>query len=199
MVEPKTYGARWYWNGMRLDQGEEGACVGFGHTQGYNSSPKTHKLGNDYAQQVYREATLIDEWPNEDWTNSSGTSVRAGAKIIKARGLIEGYAFTYSVHEIAMWLLNKGPVVIGVDWWTGMDNPNEANNYYITPTGYQRGGHCTLLDGIRWWGQSDDYIRGLNSWGPEYGYNGRFRIRIPEFTELMSAQYATGCTWVEKV
>lgn len=195
--QPRTKGSMWYVNPMRLDQGEEGACVGFGHTQGYNAAPKQHKCTNDVGFMVYRNATLHDEWPNEDYTNSSGTSVRAGAAEMVRQGFIEGYAFTYDVEEVAMWLLNKHPVVIGVDWYEGMDNPTKSNNFFIEPTGRKRGGHCALLDGVRWNENERDYFRGLNSWGSDWGHDGRFRLTVASFEKLLTAKWAVACTWVE--
>ena len=197
IVVPKVKGSKFYFNPMKLDQGSEGACVGFGHVQGFNSDPKRHKKGNDYGHEVYREATYIDDWPNEDWTNSSGTSVRAGAEVMLKRGHIPGYAFTYSVQEIATWILNKGPVIIGVDWYAGMDRPSQKNDYFIKPTGARRGGHCTLIDGVRWNRDSSDYFRVLNSWGPDWGFGGRARITAEDLHKLLSEPYAVGCTWVE--
>jgi hypothetical protein len=197
MSAPMVKGSRFYYNPMKLDQGEEGACVGFGHIQGYNSDPVRHRMDNNYAQDVYRNATLHDDWPNEDWTNSSGTSVRAGAEELLKRGLIKGYAFTYSVDEIATWILNKGPVVIGVDWYAGMDRPSSGSDFYIKPTGRKRGGHCTLLDGVRWYRESRDYFRVLNSWGPDWGFTGRARITASDLHDLLSEPYAVACTWVE--
>ena len=195
--QPVTTGSRFYYNPMKLDQGEEGACVGFAHTQGYNSDPVRHKLGNDYALDVYRKATLHDDWPNDDWTNSSGTSVRAGAEEMLKRGLIPAYAFTYSVTEIANWVLNKGPVIIGIDWYSGMDNPNKKNKYFIKPTGSKRGGHATLIEGVRWYRAKDDYFRILNSWGSNWGIAGRCKITANDLHDLLSEPYAVGCTWVE--
>lgn len=183
---------------MRLDQGSEGACVGFGHTQGYNSQPAQHFLDNDYALDVYHQATLRDEWPNQDWTNSEGTSVRAGAKEMKRRGLIPAYAFTYNVEEVAVWLLNKGPVVIGCNWYTGMDGPTSTNNYYIVPTGSVRGGHCILIDGVRWGGDNRDYFRLLNSWGRSWGDAGHCKIKIADLEKLLEQNSGVGCTWTEQ-
>lgn len=193
--EITTSGRQFWQNKLRLDQGSEGACVGFGFVQGYNSSPIPHAYPNEYANDVYRSATQHDDWPSVDWRTSSGTSVRAGAEEMLRRGLINAYAFTYDVEEVALWILNKNPVVIGVDWFEGMDHPNADNNYYIEPTGRQRGGHCTLLDGVRW--LDDKYFRGLNSWGKNWGENGRFKITDNYLQELLDRPSGVACTWVE--
>lgn len=195
--QPQTRGSKWWNNPARLNQGSEGACVGFGHTQGYNSAPKQHTLDNAYALDVYRQATLIDEWP-EDWTNSEGTSVRAGAKEMARRGLIPAYAFTYNVDEVVVWILNKGPVVFGCNWYTGQDNPRPNNDYFIKPTGQIRGGHCILVDGVRFNGNDQDYFRLLNSWGRSWGDDGRCKIKIPDFEKLLKQNAGVACTWIEQ-
>ncbi len=195
--KPQFTGSRFWQNRLRLDQGREGACVGFGFVQGYNSSPVPHNYSNAYAQDVYRNATYHDDWPNVDWRNSSGTSVRAGAEEMLKRGLINAYAFSYDVEEVAMWIMNKNPVVIGVDWYEGMYEAVTENRFYITPTGRKTGGHCTLLDGVRWNKDEKDYFRGLNSWGSGWGDHGRFKLSVDDLHKLLQAPGGVACTWVE--
>src|SRR5215203_5959800 len=72
-----TSGKALWANPIQLDQGREGACVGFGWTGFLNAKPVKHEYGNQMGFDVYRRAQEIDERPGEDYL---GTSVRAGAK-----------------------------------------------------------------------------------------------------------------------
>mgnify|MGYP006891290300 CR=1 FL=1 len=71
---------------------------------------------------LYNEAQKIDQWPGEDY---DGTSVRAGAAVLKSKGYISGYNWAWDVETVVNALLTLGPVVVGT-WWTyDMFFPNE--------------------------------------------------------------------------
>lgn len=192
--QPKTHGSRWLQNPLRLDQGDTPQCVGHGWVQGINSQPKVHEYDHDFATSIYQRAQKLDDWPGEDY---EGTSVRAGGKACRQANLIPSFAFSYDVEEIALWVLNKGPVIIGVDWRAGMEAPTKENDYYIEPTGAIRGGHCLAIDGVRWNGDDRDYFRLLNSWGPSFGADGRCKIRVPDLAFLLDRSSGVACTYVE--
>lgn len=61
------------------DQGQEGACVGFGISR---MMTLLNRRRYD-ALWLYREAQKVDEWPGE---NYDGTSVRAGLDVLRERG-----------------------------------------------------------------------------------------------------------------
>ena len=68
--------------GPILDQGEEGACVGYAWRAWMNARP----IANDperqlQARDIYLRAQLVDEFPGRE-PEMSGTSVRAGAKVM---------------------------------------------------------------------------------------------------------------------
>jgi len=62
------------------DQGQEGACVGFGTARAQSLLNRTRYD----AFWTYNEAKKIDEWPGEDY---DGTSVRAGFEVERTLGL----------------------------------------------------------------------------------------------------------------
>lgn len=61
------------------DQGQEGACVGFGCSRAMSLLNRTRYDG----QWLYHTAQENDEWPGEDY---DGTSVRAGLDVLRAVG-----------------------------------------------------------------------------------------------------------------
>lgn len=178
-----------FWQrGEILDQGREGACVGFGWTAWFNCKPTGYyrQRGDEYARNVYRDAQLIDEW--HDTPPEEGTSVRAGARAMLARETLTEYLWAYSVDDVRAWLLSTGPVVIGAKWTEGMFDTNA--NGYIKPTGYVSGGHCVMLYGAAKTGD----IFGQNSWGPDWGREGTFRISRDDLDALISMGGFVACT-----
>jgi hypothetical protein len=196
---------------VRLDQGAEGACVGFGWTTELMSTPVRLRppgydkvrsgrleVANDWARGLYHEAQTLDEWPGEGY---EGTSVLAGAKAASGRGLISEYRWAFNVDDVIDTLITKGPVVLGVPWFDGM--------YYTDPDGRVDvsgplvGGHCLTATGYytRYKGTSD-VIRWRNSWGTEYGVNGDGFIAAADLQTLLDGTFQTGpgeaCVAVDK-
>ncbi len=192
----KTSGTQFWWSPSVLDQGKQGSCVAHGWVHSVNATPQTHRYDHPFAVGIYDLARKMDEWPGEDY---EGTSVRAGAKACQSRGLISSYAFTQDVKEAVLWLLNRRPIVIGVDWYSGMFDAKKENRYFIKPTGSIEGGHCVMVDGVRYveGGKGSDYLRIQNSWGRDWGYNGRAKISFADFEKLLSEPYAIVATSVE--
>ena len=183
-----------YWTpGAVLDQGREGACVGFGWTTELIASPMPFKItaeqGNRYALGVYKEAQKIDEWEGE---NYSGTSVLAGAKVIRSRGYIPEYRWCFNVEQVRDAVIAGGPVVIGVNWYEDMYETKP--NGLVVVGGRLVGGHCITITGYnpraRVPGEKG-YIEGFrwkNSWGVDYGVNGLGFIKIEDLARLLNEQ-----------
>jgi hypothetical protein len=153
----------WYLAKTRLDQGREGACVGFSCTNLLNTAPVMSELSNDYALALYRRAQQIDEWPGTAYT---GTSVTAGMKVLRELGLIQSFAFATDEETARRWILYEGPLVWSMDWFEGMYRPNAQG--FIRPTGRKVGRHAIEERGRSVWNST----RFLNSWGADWGYRG---------------------------
>lgn len=186
---PVVYKPRSYtWKpGAVLDQGREGACVGFGWAHELAARPSTvRNVTGDTARTLYRTAQKIDEWAGESY---EGTSVLAGAKAVKATGHIAEYRWCLSIEDLVVALGYHGPVVIGVDWYSGMFNVNAEG--FLKPTGGIQGGHCVMLNGVTLRKAADgsidymrSYVRGVNSWGADWGVSGHFRIALIDMMQL---------------
>lgn len=170
-----------YWDrGDTLDQGREGACVGFGWTAWFNCKPTGfyRQRDNAYAFSVYRAAQLIDEW--DDTPPEEGTSVRAGARVMLVKETLAEYLWARTADEVRAWILGKGPVVIGSKWTARMRETDAAG--YIHPTGPNEGGHCTMLYAVA---RNGDVL-GQNSWDDDWGREGTFKLSTVGLDQLIA-------------
>jgi hypothetical protein len=173
-----------YWlGGTLIDQGQEGACVGFGVTGELMASPVRTHIGpewktaysredpNVFARGVYKRAQQLDPWAGEDY---EGTSVLAGMKAAMELGLITEYRWGFSLNDVRDTLMYYGPVIIGVNWYDSMYETDAQG--LVTVDGELVGGHCILLTGYsparKFADGPKEVYRWRNSWGPYYGYRG---------------------------
>lgn len=183
----------WWPNGWWGDQGNTPQCVAYSWCHWLAEGPITQNstfFGSSPLDpvQVYTEAQKVDEWPGEDY---DGTSVRAGAKILKSLGYITSYNWAYDIDTIVRTLLTKGPMVVGTTWKHDMFFPNSKG--VITATGQDMGGHAYLLDGVN---VNTKMIRIKNSWGRNWGKNGFAYISFDDMARLID-DYGEACLAVE--
>jgi hypothetical protein len=179
-----------------LDQGQEGACVGFGWTHELLAKPMAiPQLDGTFAREkIYWPAQVQDEWPGGAYPAAEpryeGTSVLAGAKVCQSLGYFREYRWAMNTLELALAIGYQGPAVIGVKWMTGMFNTDPEG--FIHTTGTAEGGHCVMLNQTKIFWTSDrqvnpdkSYLGGINSWGTDWGVGGKFRITFTEFDKLV--------------
>ena len=163
--------------GITLDQGNEGACVGFAWAHELAARPVPVRPVSEYtARSIYRIAQTKDEWPGE---NYSGTSVLAGAKTVEEMAFIREYRWAFGLDDLVRAIAYKGPAVLGLNWYTGMMRPDTSGRLRLT--GQVEGGHAILaprVTGERYkvltmrrriylynsWGQSDGWPWGWLTW-----------------------------------
>lgn len=126
-----------------LDQGTEGACVGFAWGHGLNAAPYNTPVTNNTARTIYYAAQQWDEWAGTEY---DGTSVIAGAKTISSLGFMSEYRWAFGIDDVINTLSNYSPVILGVNWYSDMLDTDE--NGFIQPTGELLGGHALLANGI---------------------------------------------------
>jgi hypothetical protein len=180
-------------HGEILDQGSEGACVGFGWTAEALAgpvmvnledipAPRAPKEPNQFANYVYKEAQKIDEWPGEDY---EGTSVLAGAKVMSRYGVIQQYRWAFGINDVVGALMSQGPVVLGINWYGSMYSAPEGK---LTVSGNRVGGHAILAIGYN---PSSQTFKGKetvilqNSWGKSWGIDGIAEITVEDLDMLL--------------
>ena len=195
-ILPETVKVRqksWYVPKPVIDQGREGACVGFGWTNELRAEPVAVNLPLPEATAlgIYHQAQKIDEYPGEDY---SGTSVLAGAKVVQSMGFLTGYRWAFGMQDVIDTLITQGPIVLGIPWYDSM--------YRTRPSGLMEvngkvvGGHCILATGYypkkRFFKEgitnTFEVVRLRNSWGPTYGVNGDGWIRVEDLAMLLKGE-----------
>ena len=176
-----------------LDQGQEGACVGFAWTHELNAVPYQIRVVTNTAKTIYYAAQQWDQWAGTDY---DGTSVLAGAKAVQSLGFMDEYRWAFGIDDVMGAISEHGPVVLGINWYEGMFNTNTGG--FIAPTGNLAGGHAILAKGVVfrereegsfWWKDlPEPYIVLHNSWGTDWGINGDAKILKSDLAKLLNEQ-----------
>lgn len=182
-----------YWQGgMVLDQGNLPQCVAYAWTGFLLAAPimdKAVKLGGDYEQKLYTRAQQLDEWPGEGY---DGTSVRAGAKALQEQGRLKEYVWAKHADEVRRFVLDRGPVILGIDWYEEMFYPTSKG--FITIGGQIAGGHAIEIIG---YSDALDAFRLIQSWGPSWGQKGRCWLSFDDLDKLIT-DGGEACSAVEQ-
>lgn len=135
----------------------------------------------DYPRELYYEAQRRDIFPGGAYPGAEpfgeGTSLLAGVQAAKDRGLYGAYHWCFSVDDVETALLTTGPVLVATRWHA--DRPRQRRGRMrLTNDGGETGRHAYLLLGVDFEDKRSPDPSGvsflvLNSWGPEWGSNGR--------------------------
>ena len=134
-------------HGPVLDQGAEGACVGFGSAGAVAAAPSSRTgITNSYARAWYARAQRLDEWPGEAY---SGTSVLAGCLVGRQRKLWTGFRWAKRPEELAAGIVDDalGPAIVGVQWSEELYEPPASGLLPGTVRLDPQLGHCAVLFG----------------------------------------------------
>lgn len=172
--------------GNPFDQGDLGSCTGNACAGCLNTAP-LHKTGEPlFAEKdaiaLYELATKLDSFPGAYPPDDTGSSGLAVAKAAKQRGLITAYRHAFGIDQ-ALQALMAGPVITGVNWYEGFDNPSATGRVEIS--GQIRGGHEFEVVGYH---SPSKTVGCVNSWGLGYGLKGRFRMSVDTWARLLSEQ-----------
>lgn len=176
-----------------FNQGQTNSCVGYAWKQFLLTTPLKTDAGPS-GLDIYDCARLRDEWPNNDAAAADlGTTVRAGASCLTSFGRLKSYVFAQSLNDVVLWVLNRGPVVMGTAWHAAMFYPNQEG--FVQPEGPIVGGHAWLLNGL-------DIRTGIatavNSWGAGWGLHGRFKLSF-EVLDYLLREHGEACAATEKL
>jgi hypothetical protein len=181
-----------------LDQSDLGSCTGNAGLEAIYRHPYVSGVvkpwafppNEDGAVSLYSAATSIDPYagtyPPTD-TGSDGLSI---AKVLKAKGIISGYLWAFTVDE-ALGQLMSTPLITGVPWLTSMfdtGSDGHAGHVAINQTSGLAGGHELCVDELVVTGSDKRgwFVGGPNSWGTGWGDQGRWYWTVAEWQWLLS-------------
>lgn len=179
--------------GPILSQGDVGACAGFSDADIMNMAKFSHArwrgsrrrsyLGNSVGLRFYHEATVIDEWPGEQYPpDDNGTSVLAAMKALKADGFIDRYEWGWDIDTFIAALQHQ-PVVLGTLWTDGMSEPSPSG--LIRVTGDVVGGHAYSAYQLN---LTTGRAKCRNHWTPRWGVSGDFWLDLEDVDWLLAEQ-----------
>lgn len=175
--------------GPVLDQGDLGSCTGNATAGAINTVPLHNKptlestLHEQDALELYELATKLDSFEGQYPPDDTGSSGLAAAKAAKQKGHITSYKHAFSL-DAALAALQKRPIITGVNWYEGFDNPDSHGTVKID--GEIRGGHEFVLIGFQLEATlMDSLILACNSWGPDWGLSGRFNFTVATWRQLL--------------
>jgi hypothetical protein len=183
-------------NAPVLDQGQVGACVGFGTEACVSADPfyaaipttvaarPTGDVDTDNQQGygLYSAATHLDNIKGSWKPDDTGSVGLAGAKAAQKAGLISGYQHALSL-DAALKGLGSLPCITGVNWYEGFDNPDSSGRVKIS--GSVRGGHEFCVYGID---AVNKLVWARNSWTAGWGLNGTFCFSFDDWGRLLDEQ-----------
>jgi hypothetical protein len=174
--------------GSHLDQGFDGACVGFSMVHELIARPKVVKgLDGKFAKEhVYWEAQKIDPWSGGSFPGADpfyeGTSVLAGVKILQKLGYIQEYRWCFGVEDLVLAIGHLGPAILGIPWYESMFDLHACGQLHVY--GQVVGGHAILCKGVD---VKNKTLTLHNSWGESWGDNGDAKISWVEMDRLLRA------------
>ncbi len=165
-----------------LNQGEQGACIGFGCSAELSAEPIAYPTGTPFAFQLYELARAEDEAMGNRFP--AGATMLAGLRAMRKLGLIEGFAWARTATDVRDAVVAHGAVVMGTEWLADMDRWDHAG--LIRATGEVRGGHCwTIVGYIPRHPVYGAVFECVNSWGTGWGVSGRFLLLESDLAVLM--------------
>jgi C1A family cysteine protease len=97
---------------------------------------------------------------------------------------IRYYAWAFGLNDVLQTLMRKGPVILGINWYDSMYETSLDG--LVTVGGPLVGGHCIMVNGyIPNHPSFGECVLWTNSWGREYGVNGRGYVKVSDLDRLL--------------
>ncbi len=161
-----------------LNQGKEGACVGFGWAAELAARPlEVDGVDDGFAQRLYWMAQGVDRAEGRHF--EEGATILAGAKAVQRMGRTVSYRWAFGLEDVCQTLAYLGPVVLGIEWRESM---YEAPGGGLRVEGDVVGGHCILARAVS---RPRQAVLLRNSWGLGWGVSGDAWISFADLDGLL--------------
>lgn len=180
----------WYRRGI-FNQYQTSTCVAQATSGVMMTHPFIKSLSADQRKQLvdpdfrihlYRMMQAEDEWEGAE-PEYYGTSTNGGMRGLRAAGFIKGWKWCFGIQDVLSTLRMWGPVAIGTWWYDSFDSPRSDGRISIAKSATKRGGHETEIVSVN---EAARTVRGINSWGDDWGDHGRFEMTFDTLDALLS-------------
>lgn len=180
---PKIDKKNWWPDGWYGDQKSTPHCVVYSWSHWFEDGPVIPNINLSRPKPPFNMTDFYNECRLRDGISGTyeGTTVRAGAKVLKEVGVISEYRWAANVQQVIDAVTYLGPMVVGTRWYERMSAPTSARNI-MRPSGRQIGGHAYLINGID---HTKELFRVKNSWGRHWGKDGHAFITFSDFEKLL--------------
>lgn len=180
---------------FRLNQGNEGTCVGHAATNVLTAGPSEHleyldfetvESAHQFARRLYLESS-------GDASYQNGMYPRDACATLVRWGMATSYWSVPDVDQVSSCLLTYGPLMVTLPWYMSMYYRNDKlskayGNYWVRVkldsdlVGY----HEVALTGVDLAPNNGapPFFRLENSWGAGWGVNGTARLAVEDFRRL---------------
>jgi hypothetical protein len=166
-----------------LDQGREGACVGFSCATELAAKPAAFEVTNQTAMKIYNAARDFDASEGRNYPD--GATVIAGLQVCRRANYFSKFVWCFGIDDSINWVVRKGPTIWGINWYDGMYDPDADG--LLRVGGSIVGGHAIMCNGF--WPahpKFGDVLVFTNSWGKSWGINGRAYLPVEDAIRLLS-------------
>lgn len=164
--------------GEILDQGPSNECVAYACTYLLESEPSPVK-NPPSTTEIFKKAKEIDSDPRK-----TGVSIKAGLKALEKMGFVKSYYYADKIDEILIAVLNMGPVVVGIDFYSGM---SQSSNGKMIAAGGILGSHAVTIYGADL--ENQNFLV-VNSYGPQWGIMGTAKVSFDTMNKIFKYGFA---------
>lgn len=176
---------KWARVGPIFDQGDIGSCTCEAMCGVLNTAPFYQGVlrSQQDCVSLYQDATVLDDIPGQFPPDDTGSSGLAAARAAANRGWLRSYHHAFSLLD-ALGALVHGPAMLGINWYESFDEP-AGDHGELVIGGELRGGHEIEVCEIDVLTKT---VRGINSWGPDWGDGGYWSMGWATLERLLAEQ-----------